>query len=375
MCTPKLWSKVAVDTSVWDRCTVSVATLFGLLESSLNRGENHPLTLEVSVQQFCPHSQSVLELLCKHAPRWQDVYFCSDIWSSRDLAAAKGNLGRLDTLCLTANWNGVDIFRDAPRLRKVKLYCDVDSVPDLPWAQILTLTYNGDVDVDPFDCISFLRSPKNLLTAFFDLDVQGIPPDLPWKRVSSDVRCLNFYLTANNSVVVGQMFDALTLPCLESFAFCPRDGDSPPLWPPNHFLTLADRSSFAQNLTFLRVHAIITDEELLDCLKALLVLEQLIISDDTLDNAHVVITDTLLQGLVYRSGTTPLVPRLDFLNLTSLLGFTDSTYVDLITSRVKLSDEFDSDKFFGTKLWWAVGRRREVSSEMLDTLLGLAAEG
>ncbi|KAF8142226.1 hypothetical protein K438DRAFT_1784953 [Mycena galopus ATCC 62051] len=95
----------------------------------------------------------------------------------------------------------------------------------------------------------------------------------------------------------------------------------------------------------------------------------------TLDNTHVVITDTLVQGLIYKSGTTPLVPRLFSLNLTSLLGFTDSMYADLVTLRVKLNDELDPNHVFQTELWWAIGCRREVSSEMLDTLLELVLEG
>ncbi|KAF8128041.1 hypothetical protein K438DRAFT_1789687 [Mycena galopus ATCC 62051] len=128
MCTPKLWSTVVVDTSVWSRCAPSATTLFGLLESSLNRGRNHPLVLEVNVHQIYPNLQSVLELLCM---RWQDVYFCLDHWSSTYLAAAKGNLGQLDTLCISARWKGMDIFRDASRLKNFEFHNEVDFTPDL----------------------------------------------------------------------------------------------------------------------------------------------------------------------------------------------------------------------------------------------------
>jgi hypothetical protein len=72
----------------------------------------------------------------------------------------------------------------------------------------------------------------------------------------------------------------------------------------------------------------------LRCLAVLPALRELVISESPLYMGFV-ITDTLLQGPVYRSGTTELIPRLDFLALTSLLGFTDALYIAVVASRVE----------------------------------------
>ncbi|KAJ7808779.1 hypothetical protein B0H14DRAFT_3481985 [Mycena olivaceomarginata] len=57
-----------------------------------------------------------------------------------------------------------------------------------------------------------------------------------------------------------------------------------------------------------------------------------------------VITDALLQGLVYKSGTTELIPRLDFLALISLLGLTDALYIAVVASRVERHTTVHIDK-------------------------------
>jgi hypothetical protein len=85
-----------------------------------------------------------------------------------------------------------------------------------------------------------------------------------------------------------------------------------------------------------------------------------------------VITDTLLQGLVYKSGTTELIPRLEFLALTSLLGFTDALYIAVVASRVERHADAHIDKscIFETHLWWHAARKRNVTSEILDNVAG-----
>ncbi|KAJ7806925.1 hypothetical protein B0H14DRAFT_3765410, partial [Mycena olivaceomarginata] len=59
MGTPKLWSTIAIDTTLWSRCTASADTLFSLLESSLNRGKDYSLTMNVGVLRRDSHAQSV----------------------------------------------------------------------------------------------------------------------------------------------------------------------------------------------------------------------------------------------------------------------------------------------------------------------------
>jgi hypothetical protein len=141
-------------------------------------------------------------------------------------------------------------------------------------------------------------------------------------------------LIADNPLVIGQMFNSLILPSLELLDFHSRDDESPLVLPPDHFLALADRSRFANHLTYLGIYAKVTDTELLRCLEALPQLERLFISDCAADEIHVVITDLLLRGLAYSSSPTALISRLHSLSLRSLLRFTDTVLVDTVTSRI-----------------------------------------
>ncbi|KAJ6454220.1 hypothetical protein C8R45DRAFT_1222965 [Mycena sanguinolenta] len=374
--TAKLWSTIIVDTSVWSECAVSVDTLLAMLESSLNRGADHALTIQVGVVES--HYQPVCELISKHASRWQDVYFWSDIDASEYLAAAKGNLGRLKKLHIASGWEDVDVFKTAPLLTDLSFYGHLYRVPDIPWPQIRALTYWANGLFDPSNCLQFLSLATNIVDAVFAVDLQKVPSDHRWEAISSSVRSISFKLTTHDVLVVGQMLDSLTLPLVESFAFTPCLGASPSAWPSPQFLTLTHRSQFPTHLTRLEIHALITDEELLHCLAPLLQLEELVISDSALSN--IVITDTLLQGLVRSdtaSGDRSMIPKLRLLSLNSFLGFTDEVYFHMVISRVtgKHGGETVSSTFkFETNLWWPVVRDREVSVEMLVKLSGLVQE-
>lgn len=104
-----------IDTAVWSQCTESVDTLLSLLESMLTRGGNHP---------------------------------------------------RLEKLSLSAQWKGVEIFRDAPRLTELVFGGEFDPLPNLPWSQIVKLTYGGQLSI-PSGSLSILLLTTNLMTANF----------------------------------------------------------------------------------------------------------------------------------------------------------------------------------------------------------------
>ncbi|KAF7346751.1 F-box domain-containing protein [Mycena sanguinolenta] len=367
--TAKLWSTIIVDTSVWSECAVSVDTLLSMLDSSLNRGGDHALTIQVGVVNS--HHRPVCELLSRHASRWRDVYFWSDIEASEYLAAAKGNLGRLEKLHIASGWEDVDAFKDAPLLADLSFYGHLYRVPNIPWSQIRKLTYWANGLFDASNCLEFLSLAPNLVDAVFTVDLQMVLSDHRWKARSSNVRSISFEMIIHDPLVVGQMLDSLTFPRAESFAFTPCLGAPPPLWPSQQFVTLTHRSQFSMHLTRLEIHALLTDEELLYCLAPLLKLEELVISDGALSD--IVITDTLLQGLVCdntASGCTSMIPRLRLLSLNSFLGFTDEVYLDLVVSRVRSIHSGGVDQFkptcstFETHLWWPLVRNREVSLEI-----------
>ncbi|KAJ7935761.1 hypothetical protein B0H13DRAFT_2261903 [Mycena leptocephala] len=160
-----------------------------------------------------------------------------------------------------------------------------------------------------------------------------------------------------------------------SFTFQPRSDQGPlPMWHAEHFLKLAERSSFHSHLTRLEITVVMTDEALLGCLTVLPLLAELAISDGTPSREHIfsfLITDALLQGTQI-SDETALIPALEVLCLQSLLRFDDSVYLQLVVSRLK--EDFDNP--FETYLeWlapWAPTRfRRELLEEHPDDQRGL----
>ncbi|KAJ7874939.1 hypothetical protein B0H14DRAFT_2716782 [Mycena olivaceomarginata] len=365
MGTPKLWSTIAIDTTLWSRCN-------RIRRHFILSSRDYSLTMNVGVLRRDSHAQSVLALLVRHAPRWHDVYFWSDVASSH-LAGAKGHLRCLEKLNLsTTGWKNLDIFRDAPRLREFTFDGRVDDLPDLPWAQIRTLAYAGDASLPDFHFLSILSRTNNIDKSTFYIDLRGLSGGV-WPLVSSGVRSMALGVVGHNALLAGQMLDSLTLPSLEMFAYFSYDDNPSPVWPSDSFLAFADRSRFSEHLIRLEIRALVTDAELLCCLPLLPRLEDLVVFDSP---PHIVITDTLLQALVCTSSAPPLVPRLDYLSLSSVLGFTDSVLVDVITSRVmhmrmlsRLNGVFQAD------VWWFLARQREMSPETLAKLSELVLEG
>ncbi|KAJ6467671.1 hypothetical protein C8R47DRAFT_1056072 [Mycena vitilis] len=79
--TPKLWSKIALNTSLWRDAAVS-AKLLSLLDSALKRSGNHPLTVEARIRGGDLNPHSAMMRLARHAPRWKRADFRSDLEST-----------------------------------------------------------------------------------------------------------------------------------------------------------------------------------------------------------------------------------------------------------------------------------------------------
>ncbi|KAJ7922023.1 hypothetical protein B0H13DRAFT_2413408 [Mycena leptocephala] len=184
--------------------------------------------------------------------------------------------------------------------------------------------------------------------------------------VSSNVQSIGFPVLAKHSV--GQILESLTLPRLQSFAFQPRSDQGPlPMWHAEHFLKLAERSSFHSHLTRLEITVVMTDEALLGCLTVLPLLAELAISDGTPSREHIfsfLITGALLQGTQI-SDETALIPALEVLCLRSLLRFDDSVYLQLVVSRLK--EDFDNP--FETYLEWLPGHQRDSAGSCWRNIL------
>ncbi|KAK7040548.1 hypothetical protein R3P38DRAFT_2612633 [Favolaschia claudopus] len=374
MATPKLWSTIAVDTSLWSDCNISIQTLLTLLDYSLTQGQNHPLTLDV--------------VLTKHAHRWRDVFIWSDGEPHRYLANATGSLDygaildRLEMLeiNLSSNksWNELEFFYQAPRLTEFSFAGRLENMPKIPWHQITKCSYHSDSHPPPpYQRLSVLLLANKVDTFTLELDLRNFPLDHDWHSYTSSMRHIEFELATNDSRVFDKLLDSLTLPSLESFSLAPLSDYDPPAWSSNRFVSLASRSQFGESLTCLCVHAMIAHTELVRCLQAVPRLEKLVLADCVWidDDAMVVITHELLQLLTYTANSSQcLLPRLHTLHMTSLLEFTDASFLDLVASRMRKT-RIDGLASFETKLLCYPERQRDMSPETLQQLAQMVASG
>ncbi|KAK7058176.1 hypothetical protein R3P38DRAFT_3253155 [Favolaschia claudopus] len=391
---PKLWSHISFNTSVWSDCCASDDTLIDLLEYALERGRNTPLFIEACVVWTNTSSNYAFELLGEHSHRWHTVCFYSDPRSSAHLIDVEENLNNLQSLHLESNgsWNSVSTFHVAPRLTEFSFVGDSPhDIPHLPWSQIRKLTYIGKNAANPSECLSLLLRATNVDTALFSLDLRQTFSYVPWSSISSDVKSITLGLAASDSVI-GRVFDCFSLPALESFALVPAVPRtnleySPPVWPIDQFLALARRSSFDSHLTRFQLRADVKNVDLLTCLAVLPRLEELVISDYGSLGMEAVISDVFLRGLSTSShsssaGAFDILPALRFLSLTSSLEFTDAVYVELVLSRAaamranNLKNLSKSGRPLVVHLYTLPERERELSTQMLNEAFASAiAEG
>ncbi|KAJ7654355.1 hypothetical protein B0H17DRAFT_1146739 [Mycena rosella] len=62
---------LVVDTVWWSEFPASSETLLGLVSISLERGVDFPLTVQITIQDGDPNERLLLELITRHARRWQ----------------------------------------------------------------------------------------------------------------------------------------------------------------------------------------------------------------------------------------------------------------------------------------------------------------
>ncbi|KAK7043356.1 hypothetical protein R3P38DRAFT_2883776 [Favolaschia claudopus] len=363
--TPKLWSTVTVDTSTWD--SYNSPQMLKLLESSLRRSQDHALDLHVKIgtrHDLGYHNESLFQLLAKTAYRWRHARI---VWHGKppnSIPRILGNLEKLETLELDLGWRMIDTV-EAPCLRHFSFHGNMDNLPSLPWHQLRSCRYRGKGLPTSLSPLSLLPT-ANESTAFTFAFNLALVSDDDEIVVSSNIRSVEFSLnTGDKPGAVEKLLDCLTFPCLQAFKYRPMPPDAylpVPNWPSTHFLTLADRSSFATHLIYLTIHAKITEDELLLNVKALNCLEELCVMDSFTDplDRHVVVTDKLLQGLLYYNipGKASLVPKLRVLTFETAMEFTDSVYFDLVASRIEKVHVVDGGGAFSANIRRCKGSRK-----------------
>ncbi|KAK7053609.1 hypothetical protein R3P38DRAFT_2601331 [Favolaschia claudopus] len=384
MATPRLWSMFVVDAECWKRCKAPASTLLALLESALDRGKNHPLDVTLRVGSYHDGADDALELFVKHAHRWRELDLYSIGYPPEWLSAAgTGSLDCLEQLFFRAmrkndnSWEDVEIFQHAPRLTKVEFKGLPASLPKLPWAQIKACTHFFARDYRcRYQPLTILRNAANhsLYKLVLDLRDRSLATESWDLEISSEVEDLQIWFSTYNSVVTGKFFDCLTLPRVQELALHVAHDFPAPVWACDNFLALAERSGFSSSLFTLTLHQVrVTDTDLLRCLEVLPRLTWLEISDCSTEGV-VVITDTLLQGLIYNSDLSALVPRLEYLQLASLFEFSEESYLDLVVSRVETPHNLENVEAFETRLSLRDECDRKLSPPVLQKFSELESQ-
>ncbi|KAJ6535134.1 hypothetical protein B0H19DRAFT_1080527 [Mycena capillaripes] len=395
MFTPRLWSILTLDTSLWDGSTKS-STLLALVAASLNRGANFPLNITLVVELGHPNEALILDLLSQHSYRWRKISLCIDPRSLIFLANAIGNLPVLDEHLLydfteSDDPYADDLFATAPRLKTVSIVDWPCKLPMLPWGQLRHFQYinreSGDLLVVPQ--VLPLLSDKATFELRINISSITLPLELPpilsnisilfiTSTVDSDEPTSDDESTVDDDsdesnhthtmTIFGALWGCSTWPSLKHLRFGTNWHDLAPRWNQTYFMDFAFRSSLQTTLGMCVIDVLVEEHELLECLFALPLLEDLRIWDCEDQHCPVVITDSLLHRLALRRDHPNLIPRLNWLYLASLFRFQDDALEDFITSRIT---HLRYESVFEAKIYWLSRRDREFTPEFSAKLSGL----
>ncbi|KAJ7841583.1 hypothetical protein B0H14DRAFT_2586803 [Mycena olivaceomarginata] len=318
MAAPSLWANIAVDLDIaqpgnpdsqlfrpiWASIAVDLDTR---LSRSLARSGQLPLTIKLTASIGRGHSS--LELLAQCAERWRfaDLYLGKSALPF--LWRVSGNLPHLERLALGGDDTaGIDFFATAPSLTRVVLSDINGALPKLPWSQLREMTYyasqpwsfNADGIADRLAVMSHCQFVVNPSASAL-ITIQS---DIPVLRLA----VLDREGEEHSRAALGEIIGVLTLPNLRELLFrSSSPNDDPLFWPREQFPAFASRSSLSETLTKLFLyHMVITEDELAECLSETKLLQELFIQDvpgdaDFEDEEHILITNSLLQRLAWRS--------------------------------------------------------------------------
>ncbi|KAK0459218.1 uncharacterized protein EV420DRAFT_1747577 [Desarmillaria tabescens] len=251
------------------------------------------------------------------------------------------SLESLSILCTNAvsisDYSYLKLVCNAPKLRDLALI-DVERPAmsfELPWAQItrcsISCAYdkNEDPGPDPSRFLEVLKLMTNLTSC--DLVCEACSVEFEAERVAC-TKLQDFALTSwpSSDEAIPQLFDRLLLPSLSIFkAKCsvgsiqPDDEDA--------FRAIQHAINVSHSpLTVLEFdHGLIAEEDLLSILRTTPTLELL----KLVDVGPNAITDQTLDELTVKPSSTPIVPRLSSLHLSTEMTFTSQNFVIMVASR------------------------------------------
>ncbi|KAJ6493189.1 hypothetical protein C8R45DRAFT_1136209 [Mycena sanguinolenta] len=398
--TPTLWSRVTLDLRCWMYSIESIRTsrafqwIVPLLEVALARGKQVPLSVDVDAFGAC--HPLALQTLATSAPRWRSASFTVESDLLTNLSGVAGNLPLLETLWMNVLNESPEtladlaqLFSSAPRLHTVEFCGPLSAVIDWPVEQFRSCTFGTLGPEDIRSLVAFIgRLDKAELhlqlnfEALQDSDVGSLDlVSVVSSIVELDISAMEHmpHQAQVTQRVLGEIFDALTLPSMERLHLCGATKSRTPVWwPHGEGMGLLRRCGSRTTLTSLNLDdVIIPESELLECLAALPQLQYLLISDHPgLDGLpenpiHHLINDSLLKKLTPSpcpdSPTGCLVPNLLIVDFKTLGKFTETVFIDFAEQRTMLARANDT---FECALRWIPGWTCKLSPATVEVLNG-----
>ncbi|KAJ6468225.1 hypothetical protein C8R45DRAFT_1218750 [Mycena sanguinolenta] len=385
MGTSFLWCDIELDTVLWDSPRHR-ATALALLESTLIRGGNSPLNVNLTEGEH-PFPAAVFTLLAAHSHRWE-TFTCPGYFLDA-FSDIQGKLPRLRHLQLDAGEEepgSLDVWGSMPSLDSLVLVWDIFAYDRhiLPFQQLRQLECTTR---DGYETkLALLLMPLLPTDAKLRLEIQLLyKTDGEWSKmdlITSNIS--TFYLqladdfdTEYSLEILECILDSVTLPLLTRFELESNNYPHCPLsWPHRAFLALSARSSFDCTLRALEIYeAHITEAQLLECLSHLPFLERLALADHQRVDPkpgragegvnEVLITDALFLKLTRTVESSCLVPRLSSLGCQTMMRFDDRALLALAVSRLADSPDRPNGGCFGLELSWLPGHERKINEAVL----------
>ncbi|KAJ7347855.1 hypothetical protein DFH08DRAFT_936609 [Mycena albidolilacea] len=314
--TPTLWSTIFLN-QLWSgglHRDTDMTIAMRLLQICLERSGKAPLT----VYLYGYTHEPALRMLVAHCERWKTL----DIWSSQSTLQSISAvtslpiLENLKVLCCDFNYNTTsperkfEMFRIVPRLQALEIdvaAVSVITIPPLSRLRKVSLLQIQPDEIAP--ALAIMPSiPEN---THFTLEPLFVP------ETSSNVAslCIAFHGEFLYSEPAFQaILPQVTFPRLRALAF--ETKDLPLVWLPTDCGQFITRHPHLRSLSLSQIS--IEPDDLLHALEQLPSLEELAISDFSIDNGreyarveHVLITDTLLWALTRHPNVPlPLIPGL-----------------------------------------------------------------
>ncbi|KAJ7628245.1 hypothetical protein DFH06DRAFT_1442162 [Mycena polygramma] len=350
--TPSLWA--TVELNLMTTYPISTATLDRIrrrISLSLERSHKHPLYIHLRITRP-EDARVILPLLVQHSARWRilDMHITHSI--VQFLSAAKGNLPLLEYLKLGGVQRHpaiLDVFQNAPKLTRVKVWGPDTASLGLPFGQLSSITYlcQRGVRAIPEGIADIRHCSSQCKISIRNLDITHVPiPIHDFAPIRSNIVHLHLEIRDRKSAehsreVVGAILRSLTLPCLTGLILRPPPGSRPYYWPREAFSAFASQSLCRENLTELSLEdMVITEDDLVACLVNMPALNDLVLSDvPRRKQVNILITNSLVRRLCWIPTASCLVPRLHHIILDS---FDDNVLLEFVISRLgpgRLNDQ------------------------------------